>query len=825
MNKYASLRRRFFNALTTTLMTGLSLLLLVYVGFGEAQQTYRQFTVEKLFSQGRVIQNAMETFLRPGLPIRQYVGFATRAEPILSSDPTIASIAVYDATGQLVFSGGEQVPLIHSESGDGEHTHDLRVNGDHLQVVLPLKSRFETVGSLALTIPSAVIDDRVEHDFKRLLPFAFALSLLFGLFAAIAGAQLTGRGTRSLQVVYGLTFMSMAALVVATLVVLYSDGAQAKTKALANSLGQRIGDIAAFNLNISEIVGLDQALLEYRRLNPTISAAALMVDGKVELHTDPAAIGKPWIGERRTYEYTFDLTSPDSARPITLAVTVPKEIVFWQVARSVKNFLALFIASAFIAGLALQLAASMRHRAAADNMSVDGQQAREVALDRVKPVFFVAVFLEQLLQPFLPQFMEKAVVSSGLSPSMISAPFMAYYLLFALALIPAARFSKRFGPKSLMYVGLLLSAVGLMVLALPVDFVIMTAARAMSGIGQGMLFIGVQSYILATAAPTRKTQAAAIIVFGFQGGMISGTAIGSLIVVYIGAQGVFTLAAVLAILMAIYAKLVVPVVAESWDQSLQNSGPKRRFLSNLGQLVRSLDFLKAMLCVGIPAKAVMTGVVVFALPLLLTQAGFAQEDIGQVIMVYAAGVLVASVYASRRVDRTGRADIVLFLGTIASGAGLMLIGLAGWQPVGGVALGLPLSTVTMISGVLIVGLAHGFINAPVVTHVATSRLAYAVGAESATATYRFLERIGHVAGPMILGQLFFLYGGQSPVVLAWVGLAVFGLALLFLIPTRGPSEATIRNAEMMARGAGGGAQAIPLQPVSGSVQVAAAATK
>ncbi len=787
-----ALRRRFINALTTAAMAGLTLLLLVYVGFGEARQTYQQFTVEKLFAQGRVIENAMETFLRPGLPIRQYVGFATRAEPILSSDPSIASIAVYDAEGQLVFSSGAQVPLLKSSIADsGDDTRDLRQNERYLQVVLPLQSRFESVGSLTLTIPNSVINDRVEHDFKRLLPVVLALSLTFGLFTAIAGTQLTGRSRRSLQIAYGVTFMSMAAVVVATLVILYSDGAQAKTKALANSLGQRIGDIAAFNLNIDEIIGLDQALLEYRRLNPTISAAALMVDGNVELHTDAAAVGKPWVGEPRTYEYTFDLTPSDSARRITLAVTVPKQIVFWQVARSVKNFLALFIASAFIAGLALQLAASMRDRVNTDEAVCGGRTLNDIALDRVKPVFFVAVFLEQLLQPFLPQFVDKAAAASGLPPGVISAPFTAYYLMFALALIPAARYAERFGAKSLMFGGLSLSAAGLAVLTLPVDFTVLTAARGLSGVGQGMLFIGVQSYIFAIAAPTRKTQAAAIIVFGFQGGMVSGTAIGSLIVVYIGAQGVFVLATALALLMTMYVMAVVPAAATNVSRRLQRgTATTRQFFIDLGQLIRSLDFLKVMLCVGIPAKAVMTGVVIFALPLLLTEAGFAQEDIGQVIMVYGAGVLIASIYASRRVDRTGRADIVLFLGTVASGAGLMLIGLASWQPVNSAASDLPLATLAMITGVLIVGLAHGFVNAPVVTHVATSRVATAIGPESATATYRFLERIGHVAGPMVMGQLFFFSGGHNPAAVAWVGLAVLGLGLLFLIPTRRPSDTT-----------------------------------
>jgi hypothetical protein len=49
-----------------------------------------------------------------------------------------------------------------------------------------------------------------------------------------------------------------------------------------------------------------------------------------------------------------------------------------------------------------------------------------------------------------------------------------------------------------------------------------------------------------------------------------------------------------------------------------------------------------------------------------------------------------------------------------------------------------------------------------------------------TTTYRFLERIGHVAGPFVVGQLFLIWG-QSPQVLAWIGVATTALGLLFLI--------------------------------------------
>ena len=797
MSATRDLKGRFLNTVTMFLVSGVSLILLIYIGFGEAQRTYKQFNVEKLQAQGRVIQNAMETFLRPGLPMRQYVGFTTRTEPILESDDTIAAIAAFDPGGNPVFSSGDtRIPLLPaSTAATGDKSVDLRENGDYFQLVLPLRDRFEVVGSLALTMPRSVITQRVQDSFQPLVYIAGGLSLAFALFVVIGGRWLFGRRTPWLQIGYAMIFLAMSGVVVVTLVSLYSEGAQAKTKALADSLGQRVSDIVAFNLNINEMTGLDRTFGDYRRLNPDISSAGLAIDGIVEIHTNPNAVGRPWTRESGTYEYVYTLTAANNPRTITIAVALPTEIVFRQVARSVKNFAALFVASAFLAGLFLQLAASMQQ---ANNdggdESIDGSQKRDqIALNLVKPVFFVAVFVEHLNHPFLPQFMHQAAAASGLTPNFASAPFMIYYLAFALALIPAGHYAQRHSAKPLMYCGLLLAALGLMALALPLDLYTLTAARGLSGIGQGMLFIGVQSYILATASPGRKTQGAAIIVLGFQGGMISGTAIGSLIVIYMGPEGVFMLAGFIALMMALYASALVPgTSARSYAGTDRLGGTIRQLGHDMGQVLRNLDFLRTMILVGVPAKAVMTGVIIFALPLLLSDLNFAQEDIGQVIMLYAAGVLLASTYVSRRVDRTGRTEAILFWGTVLSGAGLMLVGLVDLKPTVELPFDLPIATLVLITGVFIVGLAHGFINAPVVTHVANSELAAKIGASSATATYRFLERIGHVAGPMIVAQLFF-FGGQTATVIAWIGGAIMVFGVLFILQAASAGHAATRK--------------------------------
>jgi predicted MFS family arabinose efflux permease len=202
----------------------------------------------------------------------------------------------------------------------------------------------------------------------------------------------------------------------------------------------------------------------------------------------------------------------------------------------------------------------------------------------------------------------------------------------------------------------------------------------------------------------------------------------------------------------------------------------RKVGNDLRRVMGSPDFLKTMFCIGVPAKAILTGTITFALPLLLGQAGYSVEEIGQIIMLYGLGVVAASGHIARLVDRMGQTETVLFGGVILSGLGLSMVGLL--DP--NLFLHGSLQTTAVVAGVVIIGIAHGFINAPVVTHVAHSPLASQIGANPATTAYRFLERTGHIAGPFLVGQAFLMWG-QSPRIVTWIGVLTVALGLLFFI--------------------------------------------
>jgi predicted MFS family arabinose efflux permease len=260
-------------------------------------------------------------------------------------------------------------------------------------------------------------------------------------------------------------------------------------------------------------------------------------------------------------------------------------------------------------------------------------------------------------------------------------------------------------------------------------------------------------------------------------------AIGSLLVSYLEPHGVFLVSGAIGLVAAAYCALLIPRVSVE-TQSQSRSSASFGIVSGLKHVVKNADFLKTIFCIGIPAKAMLTGTITFALPLLLSQHGFRPEDIGQIIMLYAMSVVVASGLISRLVDRTGNTTSILFWGAVISGAGLVLIGMMDSPLLGNMWIN------SAVVGVVLIGLAHGFINAPVVTHVAHSELAKQIGANSVTTTYRFVERIGHVAGPALVAQLFLIWG-QVPQILTGIGIVTAALAFLFLVRSSPPRVETV----------------------------------
>jgi len=195
-------------------------------------------------------------------------------------------------------------------------------------------------------------------------------------------------------------------------------------------------------------------------------------------------------------------------------------------------------------------------------------------------------------------------------------------------------------------------------------------------------------------------------------------------------------------------------------------------------LLRDGHFIKTILLIGVPAKAVLTGVVLFAVPLMLSEMAFAKEDIGQITMIYAGCVIISSAIAGHLADRLRTSRQFLVWGGLMTAAGLVIMSFSGNEAVALSSNAMLIRTALVVIGAAVVGMAHGLINAPIITHITDTSVAQRIGEVPTAATYRLLERAGHMLGPIVLAQ-FFLVFGTSPIVLGWLGIGMIALTLAF----------------------------------------------
>jgi MFS family permease len=913
-----------------TLILALALLLVVFVGLGDAYRNFPNFITDKLNAQGQIVKTNIETFLSSGLPLEQFAGFSRLAKPLDETDSDIARISIVDSQDKIVFdlvdrdskslladpnatnilqsNGGS--PFLRSSLQSNDSVYKLLENERFYQVVLPVKSKFEQVGTLQILMPKERINRHVNTYFFYV---AIVSLLALGIFAAIAfisyrrlcapGSQ--NLTTKSIDITYGVAYIVVALAVVAALTFLYSEGIQAKTQAVTLSLGSRLNAPIELGLKLLDFSGIEKTFEEYQKLNPEISSIVLRSGDKTEIATAVRDKSFRNTDDFSNFAYEVQLKSQQDSELVLQAILVktPKDFLYIRIWRSVKNFLALFIASAFLSNLFLNL---LRFFTARPKENTDAYQVFQ--LKRIEPYYFLGSFVDGLSISFLPQYLSTLASSSHVDQSLVPTLFTFYFLGWALAMIPAANIINHRGIKPVViWVGVLNVIVAIL-MAFVDNFYAMAFIRTIAGVGQGVLTVAVQSYILEVTSAKRKTQGNNMMVFDFFSARLSSTAIGALLSVYAGIQGVFIIGIVISLLAIAYAmkfvpevtvrdrlseqklelswldpatgeekkqicqlpivigresarmpnrikekpttklKLsnkqissfhasivldaqlgeqkfvitdrgskdgvfvngarqtnqiitegdvikigpysisvafaadtegsVVPEIAEA-DTELQVSKTSRTFSSNFADTFKDLEFVKAILFVGIPYRAVFTGVTVFAMPLLLAQQGYLAEDIGQIMMFYAAGVLISSSFISRLVDRIGHTDRVLFLGNILSGVGLFLIGLLSWLKVWQGAFSF-LSVICEIVGITILGFGHGFINAPSLTYITQTQVANKIGQTRVGSLYRLIERSGQIIGPILVGQLLVFSNGSS-LAISWFGIAVIFLGVIFFL--------------------------------------------
>lgn len=843
MNVRPRLQTLFKNIVSLQLVMLLSIGLLFFIGIGESYRVAPSLILTNLCNQGKLLKDSIDTSLKLGLPI-EYPGFQSRAQNLAHQSELIAhaQVVANRAKGDQGVFGGQVLTcdmngkaLLETIKIDWMGVVLQEVPNQMFEIELMLEDKIGPVGSLNVITEKGVFSEDINRIFGDIFIVVSVLIGLVPLLIALLQRHFVKHQGMIQKGLYHLTFLAVALLIIDYQVGLYGNQIKAQSQSLAKNLTERltIPTQLGFDLN-SDFSGYEALLAAYRAESKDISHLYLLKDDSIlvrsvaveyesatpllneagdSAHQDMSrltglqvsACRAPDVFDHRGEFIMNCLNIDDSAYRVL--VQTPWTKVYGKIWDSSRNFLVLFIASILISNLFLNALLSIQRLSALPQKQIDSPYQcavePEQALELVKPIFALGILIEAINLAFLPAYLETLFVGSQWS---VSSVFGVYFVCFAAILLPAGRWAESNKLKSMMWISLVISALALAGMAFTRDPMSIILLRGLAGVGQGILFISVQSYLIEIERQNPQVSGPRQLVIGFNISTVSGAAIGALLMPMLGESAVFILGSLIGLICALYTMYMIQDITPNWSpisrsphksETLKDKvirGFKQHphmLMRRLKQLLSDFEFNKTIVLIGLPTKAVYTGILIFVMPIFLKSMELDTELIGQILIFYYLGVLLTTVLGTQLASLIRHPRNLLILGVLGSGVGMILIGGAEWMLTyfDNVDLVLPhrqdppnvptLQLMSVILGTFLLGLSHGCIHAPVISHITHTALAKEVGASTTAAFYRFLERLGHVSGPALAAYLFidtegqtvtqqFIYVGSSIVVMGGV---------------------------------------------------------
>ena len=434
----------------------------------------------------------------------------------------------------------------------------------------------------------------------------------------------------------------------------------------------------------------------------------------------------------------------------------------------------------------IKLAVSETGTASGLRLPEDGnpRRLRVPAVTHVRLPLFLFFLSEAMLRPILPQFLGQFTPSgsdSDFRVGLVMAGFMAASLVTVLV---GSMLSEWSGPRRIFLIGTVFAGAGMAGHVVADSFVAILLARTLTGVGYGLVYAAAQVHIAAHADPRRRSTGFSLFLAVVVAAEISGPAIGGILADRIGISLVLfgALASIAVSAIACTARIsrhppdltdptAVPE-GEVPSESVPNhrgavSEWMRGELAVMRDILKNPRFFAMITCFAMPAKALLTGGLFLLVPLTALSIGGAAES-ARVLMGYGIAILVLAPVLSPLADRWQGFGIWVAVGGMIAGASFALPNT--WNVLVGEGL-MALFVATLLFGVgqtLSIPTQISFLMQVAAMEVRHS------GSGTVLGVFRFMERLGALAGPLIAGGLLLAF--PADVALMWMGLGALLLS-------------------------------------------------
>ena len=362
-------------------------------------------------------------------------------------------------------------------------------------------------------------------------------------------------------------------------------------------------------------------------------------------------------------------------------------------------------------------------------------------------IAIAAIVLDSILLGLITPLLPEIEARMGVGEGALGLALGAYAIPILLASIAIGRGVDRFGRRRFVFAGLLLVAIGSVLIAAAESLPPLIAGRAIQGVGSAASWIAALAIVSDLAPEGRKGEAIGFALAANSGGALAGPALGGVLGDALGFSAPFLIVAGLGVLTLLVAIVFLPPLPGT-GEGTGDIGERLRSLLGPGVLVATLVMV---------GGAATLGAIDVVVPLDLDdRLGLGPATIG---LIFAGVILIdaiAAPIAGREGDRRGRAPVAV------AGLALIAVSTALLAALGG--------TTGALVALAVFGLAVGVIFA-----AAVPWLDEAFGAADRGLAYggvNVIYAVGYVVGPIAGGWLLELASADT----AYLVIAVVALA-------------------------------------------------
>jgi len=396
-----------------------------------------------------------------------------------------------------------------------------------------------------------------------------------------------------------------------------------------------------------------------------------------------------------------------------------------------------------------------------------------------RPVMFGFLFCWALPLGFLPLY-ARSLPAPGLhlQPALLMAlPISVEMACGLFASLLAGALTDRKGWHVPVLAGLGISFAGLAACALAPSLPWFVAARGLVGLGYGLTWMGLQGFVVTGSPPAYRGRNMSGVIAGLFAGHMAGAAVGAMLMEQLGFRTVFVVGAVMLVLPCIgVLALMRPYMTGAQARVRQAEPPPatRERLSATLRLLATRNFGLLLLGSVIPFSIAQVGLLSFALPLYMEAQGAASSSVGRVLMIYGLCVIYVGPLMGRMADRYAVKKYWIVAGGVVGSLGML-----------GLYFDSGLSAAAL--AVLMLALAGCCTGASQSPYMLALPDVQRYGVAGATSVLRAADKLGQMAGPLVVGAMFGAQGmGMG---LALTGGIYLAATLLFLVfaPSRASS--------------------------------------